>query len=264
MEFVLKKGSSDVTIKSYFEGILKLSKGDNQFPVDLDDVWALAYTKRRIAITDLQRNFLEGVDYIPSQNEKVVSINELQNGIKTNYKLSISCLEYLVARKVRSVFEVYRQVFHSAVNQVAEITRKDLALMILKAEEELEAAKKQLEEQKPLVEFAEDFQNQNSVITIRDYRKMIETNCRLHINESAFRELLREHRVITKKGEPCSEYLDRGWIAAQIYTYTTPYGERRTRVNTVVTSLGMVQLQNCIKRWIAAKRVKKQILNFSY
>lgn len=29
--------------------------------------------------------------------------------------LSVSCLEYFIARKVRSVFEVYRSVFHGCV-----------------------------------------------------------------------------------------------------------------------------------------------------
>ena len=31
------------------------------------------------------------------------------------YMLSVSCLEYFIARKVRSVFEVYRSVFHGCV-----------------------------------------------------------------------------------------------------------------------------------------------------
>lgn len=57
------------------------------------------------------------------------------------YYLSLSCLEYFIARKVRRVFEVYRQVFHktAAVKHPAALpTAKELALMVLKAEEEKE------------------------------------------------------------------------------------------------------------------------------
>lgn len=33
-----------------------------------------------------------------------------------NYFLSVSCAEYLIVRKCRPVFEVYRRVFHKVVN----------------------------------------------------------------------------------------------------------------------------------------------------
>ena len=40
-----------------------------------------------------------------------------QGGRPTNiYMLSVPCLEFFIARKVRPVFEVYRQVFHTAAN----------------------------------------------------------------------------------------------------------------------------------------------------
>ena len=39
------------------------------------------------------------------------------------YWLSVSCLEFFIARKVREVFDVYREVFHAAI----EMSREDLA-----------------------------------------------------------------------------------------------------------------------------------------
>ena len=32
--------------------------------------------------------------------------------VKLEYNISVSCMEFFIARKVRPVFEVYRQVFH--------------------------------------------------------------------------------------------------------------------------------------------------------
>ena len=45
-------------------------------------------------------------------------------------------MEFFIARKVRPVFEVYRQVFHKVSKR--ELSRKELALMVLQAEEEKE------------------------------------------------------------------------------------------------------------------------------
>ena len=45
-------------------------------------------------------------------------------------------MEFFIARKVRPVFEVYRQVFHKVAKH--ELSRKELALMVLQAEEEKE------------------------------------------------------------------------------------------------------------------------------
>lgn len=38
----------------------------------------------------------------------------------TDYYLTSACLEYFVARKIRSVFEVYRRVFHHVANNIQQ------------------------------------------------------------------------------------------------------------------------------------------------
>ena len=40
------------------------------------------------------------------------------------YMLSTACMEYFIARKVRSVFEVYRQVFHQTLEEIQKIPSK--------------------------------------------------------------------------------------------------------------------------------------------
>lgn len=107
----LTKQSSEGEIKTYFAGILKLSRSDDEFPVNLDDVWPLVYGQKSDAVYALINDdlFVQGVDY------KVLRKipQNLKGGRPTNtYMLSVPCLEFFIARKVRSVFEVYRQVFH--------------------------------------------------------------------------------------------------------------------------------------------------------
>lgn len=135
-DLILLKESSDNDIKRYFEAVLELSKSDNEFPINLDEVWMLVYPRKDHAVRALKENFIEGVDYQPSpkNGERSKSGQFISGG--TDYHLTISCMEFFIARKARPVFEVYRQVFHKVAKH--ELSRKELALMVVQAEEEKE------------------------------------------------------------------------------------------------------------------------------
>lgn len=110
----LTKSSSSEEIKMYFNAILKLAKASEEFPVKLDEVWPLVYTRRDSAIDALRRDFIENEDYTTVRNSpeggKFASID---------YYLTLSCLEYFIVKKVRPVFEVYRKVFHKVAEHKA-------------------------------------------------------------------------------------------------------------------------------------------------
>lgn len=124
----LTKQSSEAEIKAYFCAVLNLSESDEEFPVNLDDVWPLVYSRKDKAVRALQSNdlFIKGIDYqvLPQNGENSKAIP--QNGGKLKegrpvdiYMLSVPCLEFFIARKVRPVFEVYRQVFHKVAERNA-------------------------------------------------------------------------------------------------------------------------------------------------
>lgn len=109
-KIILTKGSSSEEIKNYFQAILKLSQADNEFPINLDEVWPLVYSRKEESVRELTANFIQDVDY---QVFRKKAENLTQGGRPSNvYYLSLPCLEFFIARKVRPVFEVYRQVFH--------------------------------------------------------------------------------------------------------------------------------------------------------
>ena len=121
----LTKQSSDQEIKAYFEAVLRLSKDSKEFPVNLDDVWPLVYSAKEKAVRALKSNdlFLQNVDYQVltqnGENSGVLAQNggKGRNGRPTEiYMLSVPCLEFFIARRVRPVFEVYRQVFHKVAS----------------------------------------------------------------------------------------------------------------------------------------------------
>lgn len=134
-KFQLTKQSSDSEIKAYFIQVLNLSRSKEEFPVNLDEVWPLVYSRRDKAVRALRSGeiFMEGIDYqvFPQNGEKSDTFSHFGGKVQDDgedekpkgsfsvmgrpqniYMISIPCLEYLIARKVRPVFEVYRQVFH--------------------------------------------------------------------------------------------------------------------------------------------------------
>lgn len=111
--------SNRYEIKQYFNAVLKLQREGERFPVDLDDVWPLVYTQKVKAVQFLTESgqFYEGEDYILLSQEVKQNDNGSGGHNRQVYMLSVPCMEYLVARKVRAVFEVYRKVFYKAIER---------------------------------------------------------------------------------------------------------------------------------------------------
>lgn len=132
---------SSSVIRNYFQYIFTLAKSGEQYPVDLEDVYYLVYNKKSDAVDALKKGdiFMQDVDYqVLRQNPQ----NLFGGRPKDVYKLSIPCLEFFIARKVRPVFEVYRQVFHQ-VPDVARQVRADNT-KIAKLEKKVESLERQI------------------------------------------------------------------------------------------------------------------------
>jgi len=59
----LSKESSESEIKRYFNAVLELSKSDNEFPINLDEVWMLVYGRKEEAVRALtsSEQFIENL-----------------------------------------------------------------------------------------------------------------------------------------------------------------------------------------------------------
>lgn len=121
----LTKQSTDQEIKAYFEEVLRMSRDSEEFPVNLDDVWPLVFGRKEEAVRALKndRLFVENIDYqvlrknAENRDSFTQGCGKPQGGRPNNiYMLSVPCLEFFIARKVRPVFEVYRQVFHKVAS----------------------------------------------------------------------------------------------------------------------------------------------------
>jgi hypothetical protein len=89
----LTKTSGENEIRTYFERVLELKQSGKEFPVNLEMVWPLI----------LKKDFIENIDFQAlRQNPQRGAASPI------DYFLSVSCMEYFIARKVRPVFDVYR------------------------------------------------------------------------------------------------------------------------------------------------------------
>lgn len=124
-DLVLSKESSNSELMNYFNKIHALVKvSETEFIVDLDDVWPLVYGRKEEAVRALISSdiFIKGVDY---QVLRTFTENPKGGRPSMTYLLTVSCLEYFIVKKVRPVFEVYRQVFHKAVEAVGAAGQVD-------------------------------------------------------------------------------------------------------------------------------------------
>lgn len=105
-------------IHAYFEQILNLRNSGEAYPVKLDDVWPLMYSDKKKATDVLKADFIYEVDYIVQKSDnqffgqKSPKLSHTPGRPREDYFLTAECLEWFIARKIHSVFAVYREVFH--------------------------------------------------------------------------------------------------------------------------------------------------------
>jgi len=244
---ILSKESSESEIKRYFNAILELSKSDNEFPINLDEVWMLVYPRKDHAVRELvdSSQFIEGVDY-------QVSLKNGENpkgGRPTKeYKLTVSCMEFFIVRKVRPVFEVYRQVFHKVAKH--ELSRKELALMVLQSEEEkerlalevqqkqitIELQEKEIKQAAPKVSYYDNHLQSVNTLTSTQVAKQIGMDAeKLH-------RKMKEIGILYKQSGQWilhAPYSTWGLHSTRTQTYTRSDGSTGTSVYTVWTTKGV-------------------------
>lgn len=205
--------SDDLSIRSYFEKGLNLSKLGDKFPVNLDDVWPLVYSAKEKAVRALVSSdqFMQGIDYeILATNGENTTVGRPVNV----YMISISCMEYFIARKVRSVFNVYRDVFHKVINKIPSSYSEALRMYADEVEARERAEKEAklaleakrisdniIKEQAPMVEFAKTAEiAQETDMLIREVREKLEAHG-YDIAEKNLRILLEDKKFFAKTGK---------------------------------------------------------------
>lgn len=244
----LTKSSSNEEIKAYFKAILGLAKASEKYPVNLDEVWMLVYGRKSDASEALRRDFIENEDFVTVRQNP-------QGGKFTSiyYLLTVPCLEYFIARKIRPVFEVYRQVFHKVADTPVYLIPQTYSEALLLAAnqareiEQLNLEKKKLasenERNRPKVQFADCIMQASTCISVAEMANILKQNGLFHKGQNALYGYLRYNGYLLQRGIrrnlPSQKAIDKGVmrIAERPYitdgqvgfnriTVITPYGQK--------------------------------------
>ena len=121
-------------------------------------------------------------------------------------------------------------------------TKKELALMVVEAEEERERLAIQIEQDRPKVEFAESMRATENCIDITTTAK------RCGVGPNKLHRWLRDKDVLMPNNLPYQRYIDNGKMVVKSFPYRHGSGELRSGQRAVFTPKGFVWIEKKIRK----------------
>ena len=137
-------------------------------------------------------------------------------------------------------------------NEVIERTLTDPDYLIQLAtalKEERQArlvAEQKIEEQKPLVDFANQVSDTTSLIDMNQMAKLLKDE-NIPIGRNRLFEILRKKEILRNNNEPYQKYIESGYFKVKENTYDTPYGTK-TYIKTYVTGKGQIWITEKLRK----------------
>lgn len=230
----LSTSSGTPAFQSYFEKIVELNNSGMKFPVNLDSVWAICYARKDDAVRELKKNYYENIDY---QFIRRNAENQKSGRPADVYALSVPCLEYFIARRVRAVFEVYRRVFHDVINSAFKVPQTFAEALKLAYENQisLDKADEKIKELQPAAEAYGQLMDTNNLYPVGDAAKVLN----LSFGEITMFDLLRRDKFLMSNNMPYQEYINAGYFVVRAKTYKKPDGSKKAYSQTYVTTKGL-------------------------
>lgn len=112
-------------------------------------------------------------------------------------------------------------------------------------------AEKTIEQQKPLVEFANQVSDTTDLIDMKTMAKLLKDN-NINIGRNRLFEFLRMKKILMKDNQPYQQYVDAGYFKVNEYTYTNSLGKTKTNRQTFITGKGQLYITKKVKEFWAA------------
>jgi phage antirepressor YoqD-like protein len=230
------------SLRSYFARIFEADGSGTEFPVNLEHVWRVGYSRKDAAVRALQSKFVEGVDY-----QSFHRIVERENGASMEevFELTVSCLEYFAVRANRAVFEVYRAC-RMAVRRLVMPNYPEALRMLAEKVENEQLLLRQVAELQPAAETMQALTDSGECVTMSELAKTLAIPTLGLINLYRF---LRKEKVI--QALPSTEPYQRHVSEGHFKRVQTPYmrnGEQRLGGSTVITPHGVTYIMNLLRR----------------
>lgn len=229
--------------------LVKVGMNENQEPVvSARELYERLEIKTRFSDwwkSQLNYGFEEYIDFTGVGTPTVVNngaILELQDYV---IKLDMAKELAMVSKsdkgkEVRKYFIQVEKDFNSPEKIMAR------ALQI--ANRELSTLRIQMEEQKPLVEFAEKVSNTSDVVLVGTFAKLIKDE-NINVGRNKLFDWLRDNKYLmtTKRNEPYQKYIDSGIFEVKEKVIKTPYGDK-IETTTYITGKGQIYLMEKLRR----------------
>lgn len=135
--------------------------------------------------------------------------------------------------------------FSSALRMLADEVEKTAAL-----EAENQRKQKMIEEQKPMVEFAEKVGNSKDLITMSQMAKLVHDE-NIPLGRNKLLRWLRDKKILRENNEPYQQYVSSGLFDVKEVAKETTYGHKIFPV-TLVTGKGQMYIVEKLRKEYAA------------
>lgn len=188
--------------------------------------------------------FVENQDYTTFHKNMERKNNVRGSTKRIEYAITLDTAKELAmienndnGRKVRKYFIEMEKIARQ--RQISLPTRKELAKMVIEAEDNFERVHKILKEKRPLISYAETVQKANDTILVRQLAKYICNSGKAEVGQNRLFKWMRLKGYLNKKNEPYQQYIDQGLFeyhetqigtADKIFTRRTPTVTGKGRV----------------------------------
>lgn len=195
----------------------------------------------------LQFGFVIGEDYSnPYQKVRVQTEGKrtVEREVE-DYDLSIDMAKHIcMVQKTDKAKQVRQQLIEleKAWNTPEQVMARALKL----ADKTISQLKLQIEEQKPLVEFANKVSDSSNLIDMGKMAKLLKDED-IKIGRNRLFEWLRNKEILMKNNMPYQRYIESGYFQVKESTYETPYGTK-TQQTTYVTGKGQIYITEKLRK----------------
>ncbi|WP_311078233.1 phage antirepressor N-terminal domain-containing protein [Paenibacillus polymyxa] len=180
------------------------------------------------------------IDFLPLWLAKITITPNMQ---KNQPEVANKLIQYQLKAK-----DVLAEAFvHNSAHQYLSLSEEDRAIAYFTAKKEQKQLQLQIEENKPLVTFAETVLKSKDNILVREMSKLIQDEG-INIGEKKLYQKLRDwNLVLTYKNEPTQYAMNQKLFVVEEKSIDTPYGIK-LRKTMKITPKGQVRIVEKIKK----------------
>ena len=130
-------------------------------------------------------------------------------------------------------------------NDSMEVVNAHKKLVQMEVDEATKPLLNKIEENKPLVDFAETIACNSDSIEIGTFSKLLKDE-NIKMGRNKLYEYLRENKYLMKNNQPYQQYIDNGYFEIIEYSVNTPYGSKLV-IKTLITGKGQIKILQNIK-----------------